>query len=135
MFSKNDGFSLAQDSLYPYQFPMMMSDDDIDGESEESSGVAVASQKKVARPKKFKVLLHNDDYTTMEFVVHVIKKFFNRSSQEAEEIMMTIHTKGVGVCGIYTYEIAETKVSQVRKYSKTNGHPLKCSSEPCEGED
>jgi ATP-dependent Clp protease adaptor protein ClpS len=112
---------------------IMMSEfgDDVEGEG----AVTTANKAEVKRPKKYKVLLHNDDYTTMEFVIHVLKKFFNKNTQEAEEIMLTVHTKGQAVCGIYTFEVAETKVSQVIRYAKKNGHPLKCSSEPCEGED
>jgi ATP-dependent Clp protease adaptor protein ClpS len=101
----------------------------------EKGSTAVKERVEVARPKKYKVLLHNDDYTTMEFVVLVLKKFFNKDQREAEAVMLAVHTQGVGVCGIYTFEVAETKVVQVKKYSRKNGHPLKCSYEPCEGED
>lgn len=82
------------------------------------------------RPRRYQVLLHNDDYTTMEFVVHILKKFFNKTYSEAEAIMLEIHNKGFGVCGVYTREIAEMKSNQVMSYAKEKGHPLKSSIEP-----
>ena len=82
------------------------------------------------KPKLFKVLLHNDDYTTMEFVIYVLQKCFSKSLDEAQEIMLKVHHSGVGVCGIYTYEIAESKTSKVHQISKENGHPLRCTFEP-----
>ncbi len=96
----------------------------------EESGVAVAKKPKLQPPKKFKVLMHNDDYTTMEFVVHVLQKFFDKNRADAQSIMLEIHTRGMAICGIYTHEIAESKTAQVAKYAKDNGHPLKCSFEP-----
>jgi ATP-dependent Clp protease adaptor protein ClpS len=99
-------------------------------ESSGESGVAVAPDIKTKLPKKYKVLLHNDDYTTMEFVVHVLEKFFQKSVLEANTIMMEVHVKGVGVCGVYTYEVAESKANKVNKYSRDNGHPLKCTISP-----
>tara|TARA_Y100001970_G_C14167491_1_gene822174 strand:+ start:267 stop:668 length:402 start_codon:yes stop_codon:yes gene_type:complete len=82
------------------------------------------------KPKLFKVLLHNDDYTTMEFVIYVLQKCFSKTLDEAQEIMLKVHHSGVGVCGIYTYEIAESKTSKVHQISKENGHPLRCTFEP-----
>jgi len=75
-------------------------------------------------PTKYKVLLHNDDYTTMEFVVEVLMKLFHKSLAESERIMLTIHNSGKGVCGIYTYEIAQTKANQVKQLAKSSGFPL-----------
>ena len=97
-----------------------------DGES----GVATINKTKVTPPKKFKVLLHNDDYTTMEFVILVLQKFFNKNIVEAQVIMMEVHMKGVGVCGVYTYEVAESKAAKVNSFARENGHPLKCSIAP-----
>jgi ATP-dependent Clp protease adaptor protein ClpS len=97
---------------------------------DEQSGVATVRKVKLQPPKMYKVLMHNDDYTTMEFVVLVLQKFFNKAPSEAQSIMLAVHTKGFGVCGIFTYEVAESKVAKVTKYSRENGHPLKCSSEP-----
>ncbi|MFN9115540.1 MAG: ATP-dependent Clp protease adapter ClpS [Bacteroidota bacterium] len=96
------------------------------------SGVAVARKPKVQRPKPWKVLLHNDDYTTMEFVVHVLQRYFAKSRAEAQAIMLEVHTRGVGICGIFTFEVAESKKEKVMKYARENGHPLKCSIEPVE---
>ena len=80
-------------------------------------------------PTKYKVLLHNDDYTTIDFVVDVLVGIFHKNLTQAEAIMMTVHHKGKGVCGIYTYEIAETKVYQVKELAKANGFPLLATME------
>lgn len=80
-------------------------------------------------PKKYRVILYNDDYTPMEFVVDLLKKFFYLSEDVAVQIMIQIHMKGRGVCGVFTHEIAETKVVQVNDYSRANQHPLLCSME------
>lgn len=80
-------------------------------------------------PKMFKVLLHNDDYTSMDFVVDVLVGIFHKSVEEAERIMIQIHEKGLGVCGVYTYEIAQTKVHQVRQKAKQNQFPLLATME------
>jgi len=77
----------------------------------------------------YKVLLLNDDYTPMDFVVTILEKFFGKNENEAVEIMMTVHRKGVGLCGVYTYEVAETKVGQVMSFAKKNEHPLQCTME------
>ncbi|WP_291318621.1 ATP-dependent Clp protease adapter ClpS [Desulfonatronospira sp.] len=80
-------------------------------------------------PQRYKVLLHNDDYTTMEFVVHVLQKVFQKSESEAMQIMLNVHKNGTGVCGIYTGEIAETKVAMVTSMARKEGYPLKCTME------
>jgi ATP-dependent Clp protease adaptor protein ClpS len=84
---------------------------------------------KVKQPPMFKVMLLNDDYTTMEFVVHVLQKFFQKSLEEANQIMLHVHHKGMGVCGLYPFEIAETKVVQVVDYARKNDYPLQCTLE------
>lgn len=99
-------------------------------EKDEQSGVATIRKEKLQAPRKYKVIMHNDDYTTMEFVVLVLQKFFNKTSPEAQAIMLEVHTRGFGICGIYTFEVAESKVAKVIKYARDNGHPLKCSTEP-----
>lgn len=99
---------------------------------DEQSGVATVKKTKLRPPKMYKVLMHNDDYTTMEFVILVLQKFFNKNSTEAQAIMLEVHNRGFGICGIYTYEVAESKVAKVTKYARDNGHPLKCSTEPCD---
>lgn len=99
-------------------------------DEESESGVATVEREKVKPPRRYKVLLHNDDYTTMEFVIYVLQKIFNKTQAEAERIMLKVHQEGVGICGIYTYEIAETKTQKVLKEAKAQGHPLLCSFEP-----
>jgi ATP-dependent Clp protease adaptor protein ClpS len=84
---------------------------------------------KVKRPGKYLVILHNDDYTTMDFVVEILQRFFQKSETEASDLMLQVHQKGQAVCGIYPYEIAETKVIQVKEYSRSRGFPLKCTVE------
>ncbi len=83
----------------------------------------------IDEPPMYKVLLHNDDYTTMEFVVEILILVFRRSPEDAVEIMLNVHHKGVGVCGVYTYEISETKVNNVHALAKQHGFPLKCTME------
>ena len=81
-------------------------------------------------PDMFKVLLLNDDYTPMEFVVETIERFFNKSREQATQIMLKVHTEGAGVCGLYPQDIAETKMNQVLIYAKESQHPLQCVVEP-----
>lgn len=83
----------------------------------------------VREPKRFKVLLHNDDYTTMDFVVRVLVNVFHKNDNEATQIMLAVHNNGVGVCGEFTAEVAEVKVSLVHRLARENGYPLKCSME------
>lgn len=98
--------------------------------SDEESGVATVIKNKVKKPRLYKVLLHNDDYTTMEFVIHILKRHFSKSDGEAQSIMLNVHNNGVGVCGVYTFEVAETKVSKVMREAKKGGFPLLCTYEP-----
>ncbi len=84
---------------------------------------------KLKRPPLYKVVLHNDDYTPMEFVVEVLEQFFGMGRSKATQIMLHVHTRGKGVCGTFTKEIAESKVTQVNEYSRRNQHPLLCSME------
>ena len=87
-------------------------------------------KKDLRTPEKFKVIYHNDDYTPMEFVVIVLQRFFHLSSEKAVQIMLNVHTRGSGVCGVYTAEIAETKVRHVLNFASENEHPLQCTMEP-----
>ena len=97
---------------------------------QEESDVAVETDDPTdSGPTKWAVILHNDDYTTMEFVIEVLHRFFKKSEREAAEIMLKVHNEGRGVAGIFSREIAETKVVQVTDYAKANGHPLKCTAE------
>ena len=81
------------------------------------------------RPNLYRVLLLNDDYTPMEFVVHVLERFFNKDREDATRIMLHVHQNGVGECGVYTYEVAETKVTQVMDFARKHQHPLQCVME------
>ena len=84
---------------------------------------------KVKKPALYRVLLLNDDYTPMEFVIHILEQFFQKNREDATRIMLHVHQKGVGVCGIFTYEVAETKVTQVMDFAQKNQHPLQCTLE------
>lgn len=88
-----------------------------------------AQRRKVQPPPMYKVFLNNDDYTPMDFVVEVLQRFFNMDGEKANQLMLTVHYQGRAVCGIFTAEIAETKVMQVNQYAKKHQHPLKCSME------
>ncbi len=93
------------------------------------TGVVTETKPKTKKPSLYKVLLLNDDYTPMEFVVYILERFFNKGRDDATRIMLHVHQKGVGVCGVYTYEVAETKVAQVMNFSRQNEHPLQCTME------
>jgi len=93
------------------------------------SGVVTETEKKVKLPPMFRVLLHNDDYTTMEFVVQVLQSVFHKSAADATQIMLHVHRNGIGVAGVYTREVAETKVTVVDAMARENEFPLKCSVE------
>jgi ATP-dependent Clp protease adaptor protein ClpS len=92
-------------------------------------GVIVKPKAKTKKPSMYKVLMLNDDYTPMEFVVHILERFFNKNREEATRIMLHVHRRGVGVCGVYTYEVAETKVTQVMDFAHQHQHPLQCTLE------
>ncbi len=87
------------------------------------------SRPKLKKPPMYKVLLLNDDYTPMDFVVEILQSYFHMSEEKATQIMLHVHTRGVGVCGVFTRDIAETKVAQVNEYSRENQHPLLCTME------
>ena len=107
--------------------PHIMSDepDSPDGES----GIVTETRPKTKRPRLYKVLLLNDDYTPMEFVVHVLERFFGFSHAQAFEIMLTVHKKGLAVVGVFSFEVAETKVTQVMDLAHREQHPLQCTME------
>ncbi|MBL8630773.1 MAG: ATP-dependent Clp protease adapter ClpS [Rhodospirillaceae bacterium] len=94
-----------------------------------NTGVVIKTRPKVKKPSLYKVLMLNDDYTPMEFVVHVLEKYFSKNTEEATRIMLHVHQKGVGVCGVFTFEVAETKVNQVMDLARKNQHPLQCTLE------
>ena len=103
--------------------------DNGNGEGEGRSGALTLTRTRTKKPSMYKVLMLNDDYTPMEFVVDVLQHIFQKNREEATQIMLHVHQKGVGVCGVYTYEIAETKVTQTVDYARKNQHPLQCTLE------
>jgi ATP-dependent Clp protease adaptor protein ClpS len=115
----------------PYSPRMIerMSNKQDDDENGTGLGVATKTRTKTKKPTPYKVLMLNDDYTPMEFVVHVLQNFFRLSLEEATRVMLHVHQRGVGVCGIFSYEVAETKVTQVMDYARKNQHPLQCTLE------
>ncbi len=96
---------------------------------EGKTGLVTKTRPKTKRPSLYRVLLLNDDYTPMEFVVHILERFFNKGREDAMRIMLHVHQKGVGLCGVYTYEVAKTKVTQVMDFSRQHQHPLQCTME------
>jgi ATP-dependent Clp protease adaptor protein ClpS len=98
-------------------------------DDENKTGLVTKTRPKTKKPSLYKVLLLNDDYTPMEFVVHVLERYFSKGREEATRIMLHVHHKGVGICGVFTYEIAETKVTQVMDFSRQHDHPLQCTME------
>ena len=109
-----------------YTSPTSMSDDN---GYEEDTGVITRPAEETKRPPMYKVLLMNDDYTPMEFVVHVLERFFGMGLDAANGVMLTVHMKGLAVVGVFSHEIAETKVTQVMDYAQQNQHPLQCTLE------
>ena len=106
-----------------------MSDNNKRGGDGPNTGVVIKTRPKTRKPAMYKVLMLNDDYTPMEFVVHVLERFFQKTREEATRIMLHVHRRGVGVCGAFTYEVAETKVTQVMDLARQNQHPLQCTIE------
>lgn len=103
------------------------------GSDQDGPGVGTAviprTRTRIKRPSMYRVLLLNDDYTPMEFVVHVLERFFNKNREDATRIMLHVHQSGVGECGVFTYEVAETKVTQVMDFARRHQHPLQCVME------
>jgi ATP-dependent Clp protease adaptor protein ClpS len=100
-----------------------------DAEDDTATVTKTRAERKLQKPKLYKVLLHNDDYTTMEFVVYILVAIFHRSETEAVQIMLHVHRSGVGVAGVYTREVAETRVAQVEALAREHEYPLRCSIE------
>ncbi len=111
------------------RYPSTKSDGDKKGNNIPSTDVIVKTRPKTKTPSMYKVLMLNDDYTPMEFVVHVLEKFFGKNRSEATRIMLHVHQRGVGMCGVFTYEVAESKVSSVVDYARRHQHPLQCTLE------
>jgi ATP-dependent Clp protease adaptor protein ClpS len=100
-----------------------------DRDKDQERGVATKTRPKTKKPSQYRVILMNDDYTPMEFVVGLLMGIFKKNQEEATNIMLDVHKNGIGICGIYTFEVAETKVAQVLDLAKRDGHPLKCTLE------
>jgi len=110
---------------------MSNDDDNFDDREDGEIGtlVKIKPKPKTKRPSLYKVLVLNDDYTPMEFVIHVLERYFHKTRDEATGIMLKVHHEGVGICGVYTYEVAETKVAQVIAFAQRHQHPLQCTLE------
>jgi len=116
--------------------PLQMSDPEVpkgplgpDGDDQNGLGIATKTRIHTKKPSMYRVLILNDDYTPMEFVVLILERFFHKNREQATRIMLHVHQKGVGVCGVFTYEVAETKVAQVMDLARRNEHPLQCTME------
>ncbi len=113
--------------------PRLGGDDEDDGGDADvgrpGTGVATQIKPRTKKPSMYKVLMLNDDYTPMEFVVYVLERFFQKSRDDATRVMLHVHQRGVGICGVYSYEVAETKVTQVMDFARQNQHPLQCTLE------
>jgi len=128
--------ALPDQVIVPRRGPVCASDGDDDGKTIDGgndpggqAGVATKTRAKSKKPSQYKVLMLNDDYTPMEFVVMCLKRFFRMDLEQATRVMLHVHQKGVGVCGVYPYEVAETKVNQVMDFARENQHPLQCTLE------
>ncbi len=108
-------------------YPIMMSDKDAPDDGD--TGVILETRKKTQRPPLYKVMLLNDDFTPMEFVVHVLERFFGMNHAQSFELMLTVHKKGLAVVGVFSFEVAETKVAQVMDFARRHQHPLQCTME------
>lgn len=112
-----------------HKFVLSADEDKTEHTGRTEIGVLTRTRAKLKKPSMYRVLLLNDDFTPMDFVVHVLEKFFSKNRQEATEIMLQVHRRGVGVCGVFSYEVAETKVNLVMDYARKNEHPLQCTME------
>ena len=140
VLSQRDARPLAFTGGNAISFPIMSIDraplieamagrNDEEGPGGPGLGVATRTRARAKKPSLYKVLLLNDDYTPMEFVVHVLQRFFRMDMEEATRVMLHVHQRGVGVCGVFSYEVAETKVNQVMDFARQNQHPLQCTLE------
>lgn len=125
-------FRMSEDEGPGFDGPGNLPDNprrDSDMQEERETGILLKTRPKTKKPSMYKVLLLNDDYTPMEFVVHVLERFFSKTRQEATDIMLHVHRRGVGLCGVFTHEVAETKVAQVMDFARLNEQPLQCTME------
>lgn len=111
--------------------PTKLQDDKDHSDHDDDSGTGLATKTRTVtkKPSLYRVLLLNDDFTPMEFVIHVLERFFSKSRDQATQIMLHVHNNGVGECGVFTYEVAETKVTQVMDFAQKHQHPLQCVME------
>ena len=124
-------YTISMKSIESYSLQQPVCSQDEDGPDRDDGDLAVAPAKpKLKRPPLYRVILLNDDYTPMEFVVYVLEQFFSMGREKATQVMLAVHTQGKGVCGIYPQDIAETKASQVNQSARDSGHPLLCEVEP-----
>lgn len=129
MTGKNAGRVEVDGSSCSLVAIIFMSNGNIGDRDDGQSGIVTRTRTRTKKPSMYKVLLLNDDYTPMEFVVHVLERFFGKGREDATRIMLHVHQKGVGLCGVYTYEVAETKVTQVMEFARLHQHPLQCTME------
>ena len=115
--------------MSPNHHPIIAADERKGDDEGTGLGVATRTRTRTKKPQPYKVLMLNDDYTPMEFVVLCLQRFFKMSIEDATRVMLQVHQRGVGVCGVFTYEVAETKVSQVIDFARENQHPLQCTLE------
>jgi ATP-dependent Clp protease adaptor protein ClpS len=115
--------------MIPDQRRLNMQDKKSGGKDGGDAGTVTLTRTKTQKPAMYKVLLLNDDYTPMEFVIYVLQRFFSKSAEDATKIMLHVHQNGVGICGVFTYEVAETKVTQVMDMARQHDHPLQCTME------
>ncbi len=120
---------MIQPAIHMFQFPTISSAGAPEGGDDDDTGLVTQTKVKTKKPSLYRVVILNDDYTPMEFVVFILERIFNKGSEEAYKIMLHVHNHGVGVCGIFTYEVAETKVAQVLDLARRNEHPLQCDME------
>ncbi len=122
----------TQSTALAQQRPLRLAgpNQDDDGKSGGTgTGTVTLTRTKTKKPSMYKVLLLNDDYTPMEFVIYVLQRFFSKSAEDATKVMLHVHQNGVGICGVFTYEVAETKVTQVMDLAQQHDHPLQCTME------
>lgn len=118
--------SILQNQIVPLKLASVAAGKFVKGETEFTVGTTTQTRQQVRKPNLYRVFLLNDDYTPMDFVVYVLQTFFRKGKEEATKIMLNVHHTGMGECGVYTYEVAESKVNQVLECARKNQHPLQC---------
>ena len=129
LFNMNDVYTLSKERSEEIKMSMIVKNQSEEDSDHDSGLMVQETRPEVSEPKRYMVILVNDDFTPMEFVVLILKEFFNLDEEAATRIMLNVHTKGKGVCGIYSKDIAETKVVMVNEFARENEHPLLCTME------